>query len=113
MIIDNHQHFWNYIPVRDPIIKHYKQVWPEINQSIKNSGVYNAEIFQTGNRLFMILEVDDSFSFERKAALDNSNPKVQEWEALIWEFQEALANTPAGSKWLLLDEIYNLNISEQ
>lgn len=107
------QHFWNYNPVRDAFIKHHKQVWPEINQSIKNSEVYNAEIFQTGNRLFMILEVDDSFSFERKAALDNSNPKVQEWEALMWEFQEALANTPAGSKCLLLDEIYNLNISEQ
>jgi L-rhamnose mutarotase len=38
---------------------------------------------------------------------------VQEWEALMWEFQQALPNTPAGSKWVLMDKIYNLNISEQ
>jgi len=30
----------------------------------------------------MILEVDESFSFERKAVLDASNPKVEAWEAL-------------------------------
>ena len=58
----------------------------------------------------LILKILTLFKF---TSLDNSNPKVQEWEALMWEFQEALANTPAGSKWLLLDEIYNLNISEQ
>jgi L-rhamnose mutarotase len=60
----------------------------------------------------MILEVDDSFSFERKAALDNSNQKVQEWEALMWEFQQALPNTPPDSKWVLMDKIYDLNILE-
>ena len=57
-------------------IDYHQNVWPEINQSIKASGIQNAEIFHTGNRLFMILEVDESFSFERKAALDASNPNM-------------------------------------
>ena len=96
----------------DTYIKYHQKVWPEINESIKDSGVQNAEIFQTGNRLFMILEVDDPFIFERKAALDNSNQKVQEWEALMWEFQQALPNTPPDSKWVLMDKIYDLNILE-
>lgn len=93
----------------DAYIKHHKQVWPEINQSIKASGFQSAEIFHTGNRLFMILEVDESFSFERKATLDANNPKVQEWEALMWDFQQALPNTPPDTKWVLMDKIYDLN----
>lgn len=42
-------------------VKYHKQVWPEINQSIKDSGIQKAEIYHTGNRLFMILEVDVYF----------------------------------------------------
>ncbi|MDG1822450.1 MAG: L-rhamnose mutarotase [Flavobacteriaceae bacterium] len=94
-------------------IQYHKAVWPEINQSIKDSGVQKAEIFQTGNRLFMILEVDETFSFERKANMDSKNQKVQEWEALMWEFQQALPNTPVGTKWVLLDKIYDLNTSKK
>jgi len=40
------------------------------------------------------------------------NPKVQEWEALMWKFQQALPNTPEGTKWVLMEKIYDLNRSE-
>ncbi|MBD0287188.1 MAG: L-rhamnose mutarotase, partial [Flavisolibacter sp.] len=40
--------------------------WPEIKKSILDSGITNMEIYRTGNRLFMIMETDDAFSFERK-----------------------------------------------
>ena len=48
--------------------------------------------------MFMILEVDESFTFERKAAMDAANPKVQEWEALMWKFQQALPGSKLGEK---------------
>ena len=54
----------------DAYLKYHKNVWPEINKSLKDSGIISAEIFHTGNRLFMILEVDKSFSFNKKAKLD-------------------------------------------
>ena len=44
-------------------IKYHQQVWPEINQSIKDSGIQKAEIYHTSNRSLMILEVDKTFSF--------------------------------------------------
>ena len=93
-------------------IKYHQKVWPEINQSIRESGIRQAEIFNTRDRLFMILEVDDTFSFEKKAKLDADNPKVQEWEKLMWEFQKALPYTPPGTKWVLMDKIYDLNKNE-
>lgn len=83
-----------------------ESVWPEIRKSISDSGIINMEIYRTGNRLFMIIEADDSFSFERKASMDNSNPKVQEWEKLMWKFQQPLPWAKEGEKWILMDKIF-------
>ncbi|MDU8886985.1 L-rhamnose mutarotase [Yeosuana sp. MJ-SS3] len=87
---------------------HHKNVWTEIVSSIKNSGIEHLEIYCVSNRLFMILEVNDSFSFEKKSKNDKSNPKVQEWENLMWRYQQALPVAQPGEKWLLMDKIYEL-----
>lgn len=88
--------------------KHHKNVWPEIVKSITDSGIVNLEIYLVENRLFMIMEVTDSFSFEKKDKMDANNPKVQEWEALMWKYQQALPTAKDGEKWLLMDQIYQL-----
>jgi L-rhamnose mutarotase len=82
--------------------------WPEIKKSILDSGIINMEIYQVGNRLFMIMETNDSFSFERKAEMDAANPKVQEWEQFMWSFQQPLPWANNGEKWVLMDKIYEL-----
>ena len=86
----------------------HKEVWPEILDSIRSSGITNMEIYRYSNRLFMIMEVDESFSFEQKAAMDASNAKVQEWEELMWKFQQPLPGSAPGEKWILMDKIFSL-----
>ena len=86
----------------------HRKVYPENEKNILDSGVINLEIYRVSNRMFMILEVDEAFTFERKAAMDAANPKVQEWEALMWKFQQALPGSKPGEKWLLMDSIYQL-----
>jgi len=93
----------------DEYINYHQNVWPEINESIRSSGIHGAEIYNAANRLFMIIEVDETFSFEKKASMDANNPKVQEWEALMWKFQQALPHAKPGQKWILMDKIYDLN----
>ena len=66
------------------------------------------EIYRIGNRLFMIMETSDEFSFEEKSKLDASNDKVQEWEELMWKYQQALPMANPGEKWLLMDQIFKL-----
>jgi len=88
---------------------YHRNVWPEIKKSITGAGIVNMEIYRTGNRLFMIMETSDNFSFERKAAMDNDNPKVQEWEQLMWKFQSSLPWAKEGEKWILMDKIFELN----
>ena len=97
----------------DPaLIKEYKvfheQIWPEIHDSITSAGIVNMEIYNTGNRLFMIMEVDETFDPERKASMDESNPKVQEWETLMWKFQQPLPWAKENEKWVAMDQIFKL-----
>ncbi len=86
----------------------HRKVYPENEKNILDSGVINLEIYRVSNRMFLILEVDESFTFERKAAMDAANSKVQEWEALMWKFQQALPGSKPGEKWRLMDSIYQL-----
>ena len=46
--------------------EHHRAVWPEIIQSIKESGITNMEIYRLGTRLFMTMDVNDDFSFEKR-----------------------------------------------
>ncbi|MEM6805214.1 MAG: L-rhamnose mutarotase [Bacteroidota bacterium] len=84
-------------------------VWPEILQSIQASGISQMEIFLAGNRLFMIMEVDENFDMEAKARANKNDPKVQEWEELMWKFQQALPFADEGVKWVEMEQIFNLN----
>jgi L-rhamnose mutarotase len=88
--------------------RYHERIWPEITASLKESGIEDAEIYLLGTRLFMILEVNDSFSFEAKARADSANPKVREWEELMWKFQRPLPQAAPGEKWLLMDRIFKL-----
>jgi len=89
----------------------HRKVWPEIEKSIRDSGIINLEIYRVGDRMFMIMEADDSFTFEKKAAMDAANPKVQEWETLMWRFQQAIPGSRPGEKWRVMEKIYDLNKS--
>lgn len=86
--------------------KYHENVWPEVTQSIKSSGIEEMEIYLLGTRMFMIIEVNDSFSFEKKNRADTASLKVQEWEQLMWKFQQALPEAKPGEKWLVMERIF-------
>jgi L-rhamnose mutarotase len=88
--------------------EYHRNVWPEIKDSITGAGITNMEIYRFDNHLFMIMETDESFNFERKVAMDAANPKVQEWETLMWKFQQPVKNAKPGEKWVLMDKIFEL-----
>jgi L-rhamnose mutarotase len=88
--------------------RYHEKIWPEITRSIRDSGIEDMEIYLLGTRMFMIMEVNEDFSFEAKAKTDASNAKVQEWEKLMWKFQQALPTAKPGEKWILMDKIFQL-----
>ncbi|MCP4271696.1 MAG: L-rhamnose mutarotase [Gammaproteobacteria bacterium] len=99
----------------DPeLIEEYKNyhapgnVWPEIIDSINDSGIKDMEIYIVGNRLFMIMDVNESFDFDKKTLVDAANDKTQEWEALMWKYQLPLKWGKPGEKWVMMEMIFKL-----
>ncbi|CDR87149.1 uncharacterized protein SPSC_00275 [Sporisorium scitamineum] len=75
------------------------------------SGVLNMRIFHFANRLVMIMDVEDDFSFEKKAASDAGNAEVEKWEALMEKFQREVKD-PSGEqkgKWKRAKLCFDLN----
>lgn len=94
------------------LIKEYEDYhqhgWPEIKESIINAGILQMEIFRVSNRLFMLMQTTDDFSFSKKKEMDEKNEKVQQWEKLMWKFQQPLPFAGDGEKWMLMDRIFEL-----
>jgi len=89
-------------------LEHHRNVWPEVKQSILDSGICSMTIYLLGNRLCMVIETEASFSFEAKAESDANNERVQQWEALMWKYQQKLPMAKKGEKWMLMEEIFSL-----
>lgn len=97
----------------DPVLiaeyeRYHEAIWPEIQQSIYDAGITGMEIYRIENRMVLLMDTSDDFSLERKAGMDAANPKVQEWEALMWRYQEALPSAEPGQKWIQMKNIFTL-----
>jgi L-rhamnose mutarotase len=79
-----------------------------VTQSIRAAGIEVLEIYLTGNRLFLIMEVSEHFSAEARTAADADNPHVQAWEKLMWDFQQPLPGARPGEKWIEMERIFSL-----
>lgn len=87
----------------------HREIWPEIRSSILAGGIIDMEIYRLEDRLFMIMETGEGFSFEKKATMDAADPAVQRWEELMWKYQLATPGGRPGEKWRLMDKIFSLN----
>lgn len=90
-------------------VAYHQNVWPEILDSLRNCGIENMEIYKISNRLVMIMEVDDNFTFAMKQKMDAENEKVREWEELMHNFQQRLPHTPDDEKWVPMNKIFELH----
>lgn len=82
--------------------------WPEITKSIRDAGIVDMQIYLTGNRLLMIMEVDETFDPIKKGEMDANNPTVVEWEELMSNYQQNLPWAGNGEKWTTLEKIFQL-----
>ncbi|WP_262249485.1 L-rhamnose mutarotase [Parapedobacter soli] len=91
----------------------HRAIAPEIRQSITDSGITQMEIYRFADRMFMIIETTDDFSFAEKAAADHANPNVRAWEQFTWKFQKAIPGAKPGEKWVLMNKIFDLSDNKQ
>lgn len=85
-----------------------ENVWPEVIASLVKAGIRDLEIFRAGNRLVLVVDVAEDYSADAKAAADAANSHVQEWETLMWKFQQALPFSKPGEKWVGMRPVFSL-----
>ena len=88
---------------------HHRAVWPEVLAHLRAHGVVGLEIFRLGTRMVMLMDTDDAlFDPERMAAAQCDDPRIAEWEALMWRFQAPTPWTPDGAKWTPMHSIFRM-----
>jgi L-rhamnose mutarotase len=81
---------------------------PAVIRSIRDAGIVNMEIYRAGNRMFMIIDADDSYSDAAKAAADAANPAVVAWTARMLRFQQPVPAAGPDGTWLPMDRVFRL-----
>jgi len=61
------------------------------------------EIWRSGDRMVMIATVAEDYPRARAP-----EPRVEDWERLMWNFQKALPHAGPGEKWLPMRRIFDL-----
>lgn len=101
--------------VDDPdAIREYRdwhmKVWPEIMRGMAAHGVLAQNIYLIGNRLFMVLQVEDDFDYRRDfARYLQDTPRAKEWDTLMRRLQRPVPWAGEGDLWAEMERVYDLN----
>lgn len=86
-----------------------ENIWPEINQGMKEVGILDMEIYKAGDQLFMIMDTISDFEPETAMANLATKPRQAEWEAYMAQFQDTRSEATADEKWQPVERIYKLD----
>jgi L-rhamnose mutarotase len=91
-------------------IEHHRAVWPEVERGLRGIGIRSMRIWLLGRRLFMVMETHDAFEPERDfARYRASDPRIDEWQALMESFQQPVPEAKPGEWWAAMDLVYELD----
>ena len=89
---------------------HHRAVWPGVLAHLRAHGVRELEIFRLSTRLVMVINADDAvFDPAAITAAERDDPRLREWEELMWRFQAPTPWTPEGTKWTPMQAIFRLS----
>ncbi len=87
-------------------IEAHAHVWPEVIEGQRQVGILDMQIWRKGRNLFMIMDVNDDFDFQRDMSRLATLPRQAEWEAYVSQFQGYSANAKSSDKWQLMERIF-------
>lgn len=90
----------------DEYRKFHAEVWPEVEQALRDGGVATCVIYAWGDLFFGYTEVED---YEEMVRVYNANPAAQRWESEIEDLIEYPDGDPQTGFPLTLAEVWSLN----
>lgn len=99
--------------INDPFLiaeyeREHQHVWPEIQAGMKKVGILNMQIFRHENILFMIMDTEDDFEWEKDMIRLAHLPRQEEWEAYMSKYQKVHPRATSAEKWKRMCKIFEL-----
>jgi hypothetical protein len=82
------------------------QKWPEVAQGFCNASFQQLLVFRQGRQLMLVISIPHGASLDElnpKTSLNN--PRVDDWNALMKQYQEGLPGTKPGETWVFLKPV--------
>ena len=90
--------------------RYHREVWPEVQASLRRVGVQQMDIYLLGRRLVMIVEMRDGLDYRTAfRSHASSSPRVAEWERLMRTLQQPAAEAPPGEWWADMEPVFHLD----
>ncbi|HUP41300.1 MAG TPA: L-rhamnose mutarotase [Vicinamibacterales bacterium] len=90
--------------------RHHREVWPDVQASLRQCGVEQMDIYLLGRTLVMILEMRNGVDYRTAfASHASSSARVAEWEELMKSLQEPCVGARAGEWWAIMEPVFHLN----
>jgi L-rhamnose mutarotase len=93
--------------------RYHRNVWPEVQASLKQVGVQEMDIYLLGRCLVMVVEMREgldyrtAFAAHASSAHASSSPRVAEWEQLMKSLQ-APDDAHTGEWWARMERVFHL-----
>jgi len=80
--------------------------WPEVSKGFCNADFQQVLVFRNGRQLMLVISIPKGKSLEElNPKTVEHNPRVKEWNAIMSNYQEGLADAPNDSTWITFEKI--------
>ena len=81
---------------------------PEILAGMREVGILEMEVYILGNKIVMIVDAPEDFSWDDAMARLATLPGQQDWEEYVAQFQNCDANATSDKKWKMMSRIFHI-----
>ena len=89
---------------RDEYIKRHDEIWPEMAALLREAGIRNYSIWNTGDELFGYYECE--FGAEHAARVQRESPVVDRWNAYMKDVMAMEMDPETGAQPLMAEVFY-------
>lgn len=98
--------------INDPfLIKEFEhqRIWPEVESGMKEIGILDLQIFRYENILFMIIDTEDYFDWEKDMPRLAKFPRLAEWEEYMLRYQKINPWATSEERWKRMKKVFQLD----
>ena len=82
------------------------QQWPEVANGFCNADFQQLLVFRNGRQLMLVISIPTGESLDKlNPETTKNNPRVDDWNTIMKQYQEGIAGTKPGESWVFLQEV--------